>query len=160
MKPKVEEKNRLEKRKDGKESRKAMTELWSCRRRSLSNQLQASELCCLACLVNMPQAPTSPTSSYSLESQNDPQEESSVVHSSDALSQSLDSLLERYLGLLDRHQKLQAELAKQFSSVWGAIRSFWVFFMDELAYFRLGISFPGSCQLYLSSGSMVWRRLL
>jgi coiled-coil domain-containing protein 115 len=33
------------------------------------------------------------------------------------LVQSLDSLLERYLHLLDRHQTLQANLGKQLSSV-------------------------------------------
>lgn len=32
-------------------------------------------------------------------------------------STDLDSLLERYLALLDRHQSLQTDLAKQLSSV-------------------------------------------
>lgn len=72
----------------------------------------------------MPQAPTPPTSSHPLEYVDDTKEESSAVSSSDALLQSLDSLLERYLWLLDHHQKLQAELAKQLSSVWGGMRSF------------------------------------
>lgn len=40
--------------------------------------------------------------------------------------QLLDELLERYLYLLDRHQKLQESLGKQLSSVWkNPIPNFW-----------------------------------
>lgn len=59
----------------------------------------------------MSQIPTPPVSRHASEVPDVLQEKSPVVDS-------LDTLLERYLGLLDRHQKLQAELAKRLSSVW------------------------------------------
>lgn len=66
----------------------------------------------------MPQIPTPPASRHASESPELDQKNSLPVDSSAELLQSLDTLLERYLGLLDRHQKLQSELAKQLSSVW------------------------------------------
>ncbi|KAJ5358018.1 hypothetical protein N7541_005176 [Penicillium brevicompactum] len=53
----------------------------------------------------MPQLPTPPTSRAGSE-----------FPESKASTECLDDLLERYLGLLDQQQKLQAELAKQLSS--------------------------------------------
>lgn len=40
-----------------------------------------------------------------------------AIGTTTSLLRDLDRLLERYLHLLDRHQTLQAELGKQFSSV-------------------------------------------
>ena len=65
----------------------------------------------------MSHLPTPPASRYGSESLDDIDKKSPVVDLSRELSQSLDTLLERYLGLLDRHQKLQADLSKQLSSV-------------------------------------------
>ncbi|RJE24850.1 hypothetical protein PHISCL_02804 [Aspergillus sclerotialis] len=64
----------------------------------------------------MSRFPTPPASRYSSESLNDTYEKTPVVDSSAELSRYLDALLERYLGLLDRHQTLQSDLAKQLSS--------------------------------------------
>lgn len=63
-----------------------------------------SHLLQLLCI--MPQLPTPPTSRAGSE-----------FPESKASTECLDDLLERYLGLLDQQQKLQAELAKQLSSV-------------------------------------------
>lgn len=60
--------------------------------------------------VSMAQILTPPASRHTSESPEIQQKENE-------LSQTLDTLLERYLALLDRHQKLQADLAKQLSSV-------------------------------------------
>lgn len=86
----------------------------------------------------------------------------------------LDSLLERYLHLLDRHQTLQAEIGKQLSSVrYDFILSVFVrklFFPCDrlLADGRYlltpvglaGLLFAHSCELLLSSRAEIWRGLL
>lgn len=64
----------------------------------------------------MAQIPTPPASRQTSESP-EIQKETDVDTSAELL-QTLDSLLERYLYLLDLHQRLQADLAKQLSSVW------------------------------------------
>ena len=64
----------------------------------------------------MAQIPTPPASRHGSESPDTEYKQIPVVDTSDLL-QSLDTLLERYLHLLDRHQKLQAELATTLSSV-------------------------------------------
>ncbi|KAE8360715.1 hypothetical protein BDV27DRAFT_134040 [Aspergillus caelatus] len=63
----------------------------------------------------MAQIPTPPASRHGSESPDTEYKQIPVVDTSDLL-QSLDTLLERYLHLLDRHQKLQAELATTLSS--------------------------------------------
>ncbi|OOO08826.1 hypothetical protein OAory_01101220 [Aspergillus oryzae] len=63
----------------------------------------------------MAQIPTPPASRHGSESPGIEYKQPPVVDPSDLL-QSLDTLLERYLHLLDRHQKLQAELATTLSS--------------------------------------------
>ncbi|KAI9927968.1 hypothetical protein ASPWEDRAFT_29358 [Aspergillus wentii DTO 134E9] len=63
----------------------------------------------------MAQVPTPPASRHGSESP-DVEQKKPVVDSSAELLQSLDTLLERYLCLLDRHQKLQADLGKRLSS--------------------------------------------
>jgi coiled-coil domain-containing protein 115 len=44
-------------------------------------------------------------------------DDAEAIGTTTSLLRDLDRLLERYLHLLDRHQTLQAELGKQFSSV-------------------------------------------
>ncbi|KAF7591919.1 hypothetical protein BBP40_000890 [Aspergillus hancockii] len=63
----------------------------------------------------MSQIPTPPASHHGSESP-DAESKQSPADSSLDLLQSLDTLLERYLHLLDRHQKLQADLATNLSS--------------------------------------------
>lgn len=66
----------------------------------------------------MAQFPTPPASRHGSELPDvDTTKDSPVADSSAELLQSLDALLERYLDLLDRHQKLHADFAKQLSSV-------------------------------------------
>lgn len=101
----------------------------------------------------MSQFPTPPASHYSSESLSDAHEKPPVVDSSAELSQYLDALLERYLGLLDRHQALQADLAKQLSSV---PICFDYLKREESIDVGTGISFSSSCQLHLSARSAVW----
>lgn len=60
-------------------------------------------------ISTMAQVPTPPESRQTSESPEIQHKEAGAVD--------LDGLLERYLGLLDRHQRLQADLAKQLSSV-------------------------------------------
>lgn len=62
----------------------------------------------------MAQIPTPPASRDTSEAPEIQKE--TEVDTSTELLQPLDTLLERYLHLLDRHQKLQADLAKQLSS--------------------------------------------
>jgi hypothetical protein len=64
----------------------------------------------------MAQILTPPASRHGSESP-DAESKQSPADSSVDLSQSLDILLERYLCLLDRHQKLQAGLATTLSAV-------------------------------------------
>ncbi|KAB8236795.1 hypothetical protein ETB97_011305 [Aspergillus alliaceus] len=64
----------------------------------------------------MAQIPTPPASPQGSESPDVESKPPPVVDSSVDLLQSLDTLLERYLHLLDRHQELQAELATVLSS--------------------------------------------
>ena len=63
----------------------------------------------------MAQIPTPPPSRPGSEA---PDFASKPAGASSELLQSLDTLLEQYLHLLDRQQKLQSGLAKQLSSVW------------------------------------------
>ncbi|OGM45929.1 hypothetical protein ABOM_005240 [Aspergillus bombycis] len=63
----------------------------------------------------MAQIPTPPASRHGSESPDTEYKQPPGVGNSDLL-RSLDALLERYLHLLDRHQKLQAELATSLSS--------------------------------------------
>lgn len=63
----------------------------------------------------MSQAPTPPASRLSSEVDLKPADSEEA---SSALAQSLDTLLEQYLHLLDRQQHLQAGLSKHISSVW------------------------------------------
>ena len=65
----------------------------------------------------MAQIPTPPASRPGSEAPEVQQKETHGVDTSAGLLQTLDTLLERYLHLLDRHQKLQADLAKRLSSV-------------------------------------------
>ena len=67
--------------------------------------------------IPMAQVPTPPASRHSSEAPEVQQKETQEVDTSAALLQTLDTLLERYLHLLDRHQKLQEDLAKRLSSV-------------------------------------------
>lgn len=106
----------------------------------------------------MAQVPTPPASRQTSESPE-------VQHKGEgqaAAGVDVDSLLERYLGLLDRHQKLQADLAKQLSSVclktamereniWGR----W-----QCADVQTGIPVAGPGQLHLPTGPPIWRGLL
>lgn len=62
----------------------------------------------------MAQIPTPPASRQPSES---PEVQLKGEGAAGVVEVEVDSLLERYLGLLDRHQKLQAELAKQLSAV-------------------------------------------
>ncbi|KAE8351492.1 hypothetical protein BDV28DRAFT_136986 [Aspergillus coremiiformis] len=64
----------------------------------------------------MAQIPTPPASRHGSESPGADSKQPPVVDLSVDLLDSLDTLLERYLHLLDRHQKLQAELATTLSS--------------------------------------------
>jgi hypothetical protein len=65
----------------------------------------------------MAQFPTPPASRHGSELPDVDTKDFPVADSSADLLHSLDALLERYLDLLDRHQKLHADLAKQLSSV-------------------------------------------
>ncbi|KKA17086.1 hypothetical protein T310_9263 [Rasamsonia emersonii CBS 393.64] len=67
----------------------------------------------------------------------------------------LDSLLERYLHLLDRHQTLQAEIGKQLSSV---RYDFILYLLTPVGL--AGLLFAHSCELLLSSRAEIWRGLL
>lgn len=64
----------------------------------------------------MAQVPTPPASRPGSEAP-EVQQKETQVDTSAGLLQTLDTLLEQYLHLLDRHQKLQADLAKRLSSV-------------------------------------------
>ncbi|PYH98758.1 hypothetical protein BO71DRAFT_22747 [Aspergillus ellipticus CBS 707.79] len=64
----------------------------------------------------MAQIPTPPASRSASPAADAEPKQPPVADSSADLLQSLDSLLERYLHLLDQHQKLQAELGSQLSS--------------------------------------------
>ncbi|EAW09242.1 uncharacterized protein ACLA_034450 [Aspergillus clavatus NRRL 1] len=64
---------------------------------------------------------TPPASRQNSESPEAQIKQSSEAESCTELIQSLDRLLERYLELLDRHQKLQVELAKKLSSDSGEV---------------------------------------
>lgn len=68
----------------------------------------------------MAQVPTPPASRHASEAPEVQQKDAKEVdNTSDGLLQTLDTLLERYLHLLDQYQKLQADLAKRLSSVGG-----------------------------------------
>ncbi|PLB52386.1 hypothetical protein P170DRAFT_472283 [Aspergillus steynii IBT 23096] len=64
----------------------------------------------------MAQIPTPPASRPGSETPDAELKEAPVADSSADLLQSLDTLLEKYLDLLDRHQKSQEELARRISS--------------------------------------------
>ncbi|KAE8148551.1 hypothetical protein BDV25DRAFT_158132 [Aspergillus avenaceus] len=63
----------------------------------------------------MAQVPTPPASRHGSETPDAESKQLPITDSTELL-QSLDTLLERYLHLLDRHQKLQAELASSLSA--------------------------------------------
>lgn len=64
--------------------------------------------------------PTPPASRHGSEaSEVQHKDAKEVDNTPDGLLQTLDTLLEQYLHLLDQHQKLQADLAKRLSSVGG-----------------------------------------
>lgn len=67
--------------------------------------------------LSMAQIPTPPTSRPGSETPDPELKEAPVSDSSADLLHSLDALLERYLDLLDQHQKSHAELARRISSV-------------------------------------------
>lgn len=67
--------------------------------------------------LNMAHFPTPPASRHGSRSPDVDSKNAPLADSSAELLQSLDSLLERYLDLVDRHEKLHAELAKRLSSV-------------------------------------------
>lgn len=69
----------------------------------------------------MAELPTPPASRQSSESPELQLKQSYEAESSAKTLELLDHSLERYLLLLDQHQKLQADLAKKLSSVYFAI---------------------------------------
>jgi hypothetical protein len=69
----------------------------------------------------MPQIPTPPASRPGSEAPEVEVKSAETPAASADLLQSLDTLLEQYLHLLDRQQELQSGLAKQFSSVYDSV---------------------------------------
>lgn len=61
----------------------------------------------------LPTPPATPADGAGSSEVSSPTEKSLVE-----LSQELDSVLERYLNLLDQQQRLQQEIGREFSSVW------------------------------------------
>jgi hypothetical protein len=103
----------------------------------------------------MAQIPTPPPSRPGSEAA-DPAPKS--AEASPELLQSLDVLLEQYLHLLDRQQKLQSGLAKQLSSVWpllfsgGGLAPIW---HDANASGRVFFPWPMRITPVLPAGDMV-----
>lgn len=84
----------------------------------------------------MTELPTPPASRQSSESPELQLKQSHEAESSAKALEMLDHSLERYLLLLDQHQKLQADLAKKII---------------------FGILLPCACELYMSARSTIWR---
>ncbi len=72
------------------------------------------------------------------------------------LTLELDSLLERYLYLLDQHQTLHAQLSKQFSSV----RLLLALLIPLMLIQPLGVLLPRPSKLRSAWTSTLWARLL
>lgn len=104
----------------------------------------------------MSQVPTPPASRHASASP-DAELKPAPTPDSTALMQSLDDLLERYLHLLDQHQKLQSAMASHLSAV---CRSPHITRICIPKLTAQGIHVAGARQLHLSSRAAVRRRLL